>query len=78
MTSLDCCDGLYCYIAPGQASGVCGAPPPPPPPPPVCATSGQGCTNDSDCCMPYSCYAPGGAGGACNGQVGCTCYYVIP
>jgi hypothetical protein len=57
---------------------LCGAPPPPPPPPPVCATSGQACSTDGDCCFPYSCYAPGGTGTSCAGEAGCTCYYVIP
>jgi hypothetical protein len=79
MTSLDCCNGLYCYVGAGQLTGVCGSPPPPPPPPPVCATSGQGCGTQGDCCSPYSCYAPGGSGSLCGPtDVGCTCYYVIP
>ena len=80
MTSLDCCDGLYCYVGAGLISGVCGGPPPPPPPPPpVCSVSGQACTTSADCCNPYSCYGAGGSGALCAaGEVGCSCFYVIP
>jgi hypothetical protein len=79
MSALDCCSGLFCYLAEGASVGVCGAPPPPPPPPPpACATTGQACLTSTDCCAPNTCFAPGGTNVVCTGQAGCTCYYVIP
>jgi hypothetical protein len=78
----DCCPGLTCNIVGGAAQGTCGVstPPPSPPgqPPPasMCATTGQVCAKDADCCY-TNCLALGG--GACAaGQSGCTCQYLIP
>jgi hypothetical protein len=85
-SSSDCCAGYACNIVNGSLQGTCGVstPPPPPPatdggqppppPPPMCATSGQMCTKDADCCY-SNCLALGG--GACAAGMTCTCQYIV-
>lgn len=55
-TSADCCKGLPCTVAPGAATGTCGAPPDAGTGGPAnCALYGQDCTAASDCCNGVPC-----------------------
>lgn len=86
----DCCAGLECIIEPGQTTGVCGTDVPQPDggvtvpdggtvqndAGPVCALPGQHCTQSSECCYGYTCYAPGGVRECTSTDTGCTCYTI--
>jgi hypothetical protein len=82
----DCCTGLECIIEPGQTTGTCGTNVPVPdggipdggaePDAGTCALPGQHCTQSSECCYGYTCYAPGGVAACTSGDTGCTCYTI--
>jgi hypothetical protein len=88
-STTDCCAGLVCSIPPGSLTGTCGTVVPPPdggtPTPDggtvqddagICALPGQHCTQTSDCCYGFTCYAPGGITACTPSDTGCTCWTI--